>query len=584
MTDERRILLIQPPLAPIHQPSCALGRLKASLSAEGMSCDCHYTNLDLHAYLDNELREWMGRKALGKLPDILYSSAVFPKHLSERRYLQTMRSVYRDPKKNQRKLFIKLRRSVLCFNNHLARRWEKRFPYAVVGVSANYNLMPALFCGYIVKKLYPSVQVIFGGSECIGEVGRALAKAFSFIDWVVDGEGEGVLSEIVRIVERGTHEAPAGTCRRVGKAVTINKALRKPIDLESLPFPDYDDYFNSPSLRRIKSQVEISSEIPVEASRGCWWRKCTFCNYVCYGHRSYERMSDDRVVAGMEHLAKRHRCLNFYFADSVQPNKLESLAKALIDSPYDYNFGMALRASISARHFELLSKAGLRRCFVGIESFSDELLEKMKKGVTALENIVMLQTAKSLGITADFTIISPYPGGARDDYALNRTTLSAISHLINGVVSQMPFNLKYGSRYFGYPAEGGIVAMSPANFYKMILPKRYRFKPTLYWDYAPRPTAKCVLPASIVNGEDGGALELYVGGKDYCRVKDRRTTSRKWFDYTLTPPHSDILVACLTPKKRNELACRDSALQDLIDLRLLIENGGAYLTLATRNR
>lgn len=586
MKGNQRVLLIQPQFAPLYMPSCALGRLKAYLRVKNIMCDCCYLNLDLAAYLNEELRifaiQYSDSSGERSLIEFLYSAELYPEYIPERLFLNKIISVHKRPI-DKPEMCLNLLKGVHEFDSNLMSRWMKYFPYTVVGISANYNLMPALYLCAMLKRLHPHVQVVLGGSMCVGEVGYSMAKAFPFLDWVVDGEGEEPLYEITRAIESGSDDVPAGVSRRMSKGVICNTNFRKPLDLGHLPVPDYDDYFSSKSLRKVEPYMPYTVSLPIEAGRGCWWGKCTFCNYPNLGPHLYRRIPDKCIVEGMEYLAKRHNCLSFYFTDAVQPTNLNSLAKTLIKSPHDFNFGLYLRADISVRQFELLKKAGLQGGAVGIESFSDGMLKKMNKGTTVIDNVLFLKVARELGEVTTFNIISPYPGETYKERTENYHNISKISHLISGAVRQVSFSLKYGSSYYCNPKKYGIRIITSSPIYEQFLPRRYRFKPTLFLSYLPKIRTRKIVPESILNGEDGGSLELHVSGKGYCVIKDRRTTSKRWFDYLLTPPHSDVLVMCMLPQKRDRLKCESSVLRDLIKTGLLIESRGMYLTLATRN-
>jgi len=578
MKRRERVLLIQPPFAPFSQPSCALGRLKASLRAQHIHCECDYPNLDLFTSLDEDVRQWLSKNVRGMTyAELIYSSAMFPDYVSKRRYVRAMRFHYDDGRRDHLNVYMKLFRQTHRFNRNLIDRWKRGFPYTIVGISANYNLMPALFCCSVLKKLYPSIQTVFGGSECTGEIGHALARKFSFIDWVVDGEGEKVLPEIVKIIERRSDEIPAGTCRRFRGSVVVNSTPRKPIDIESLPCPDYDDFFHSSSLKKLNVPIML----PIESGRGCWWGRCSFCNSPCRGRNLYRRVSDKCVLKTMEHLADRYKNLSFMFVDPVQPTNVESLAMSLIGSPYDFSFFMPFRTNIPVQHLNLFKRAGLKHGFFGVESFSDNLLQKMNKGTTVIDNILTLRAAKQLGIRALFHIIHGHPGEQLEDRKTTSKTMRHICHLINGLVSEGPFALLYRSDVYYHPKKYHIKGMT---IDPPFLPPAFRFTPTYYWDCSPKVRKSEIVPPSILKGEDGGSLELHVGGKTFCIVEDRRSTSKSWKDYVLTSPHSDILISCLTPRRRNELRCKERVLQDLIRRGLLIESSGRYLTLATRNR
>lgn len=579
MRTKQRVLLVQTPFSSLAEPSCGLGRLKASLLREDISCDCEYANLDLAAYLSEDVLQWTKNSTTENLfVELLYSSELFPDYLNKEEFLRTMRSIYHREIDKPR-LFAKLYNEVHDFDRLLVARWKRDFPYTLVGISANYNLMPSLFMASIAKRLYPRIEVVLGGSECIGEVGHAIARTFPFLDWIVDGEGEKALVEIVRVVEKTTDGIPASTCRIKGDKCFLSSVEKRAINLDDLPFPNYDDYFYSESLKIVDQSI-----IPVEAARGCWWGRCSFCNEPCQSNDSYRRISDKRIIETMEYLAGRYMNLNFRFVDSVQPTKLSSLAATLIKSPYSYNFYLSLRADISDSQFESLVRAGMKYTLFGIESFSDDTLRRMNKGATVIDNISSLRTAKRFDVLTSFNIISPFPGETRSDIRRNYDILNSIPHLITGVVDQTPFFLKYRSPAYNNPARYGIKRLFPSPAYRLFLPRRYRFKPTFYWDYFPKARSKNIMPEPLLSGQREYSLNLLAGGNDFCVIRDRRSTGRDDSDYILTPPHSEVMKACNTPKRRVDLQCSDDVLMELIAEHLLIKSHDTYVSLTTRDR
>jgi len=577
-----RVLLIQPPLSYICMPSCALGRLKASLLYQNIPCDCAYLNLDLASILDKEPFSWMVTHSpvANTLMEVLYASELFPDYVTTDRFLRIVQRFYRGV---ELRSFMRLRRSVRQFNQQVLEKWRRRFPYSIVGLTANYHLMMSLYWGAALKRLHPNVQIVIGGQSCTGEMGHALGKTFPFLDWVVSGEGEEVLPEIVRIIRSGSEEVPASTGRRRAGTFIINSDPRRLLDLDDLPIPDYDDYFNSTSWRRIELLLDSPIKIPVEASRGCWWGKCTFCGERFRGAHSYRRMSDKRVVETMEDLARRHKRLSFFFVDCVYPVKVESLANALCRSRYDFDFYMPLRANISREQLKFLKQAGLRTGVVGIESFCDNILKKMKKGTTFIENLLFLKAARELNIDTGFNIISPFPGESRKDRLQNIKNIKKALHLMRGFDYWSSCELFYGSPMYCHPSEFGIKSIKPSRFYKYVLPKRYRFQPVYFWEFSLRQRRRHIVPEPIFLRGDYGSLEMNVGGDSFCLVRDRRMALGRWCDYIFTSPHCDILVACMSAKRREELPFPKSVIQDLVDLDLLAESEGIYLTLATRS-
>ena len=113
---------------------------------------------------------------------------------------------------------------------------------------------------------------------------------FRFLD---DGTIRGVfhhpLLELAKCLAKGKNlEAVPNLIYDDGTKVCVNETC-PPENIDSLPTPCFDDFpldlYFSPELI-----------LPIMASRGCYWRKCAFCDHShVYGNR-YAPRNNERVV------------------------------------------------------------------------------------------------------------------------------------------------------------------------------------------------------------------------------------------------------------------------------------------------
>lgn len=96
------------------------------------------------------------------------------------------------------------------------------------------------------------------------------------------------------------------------------------------------------------------------------------------------------------------------------------LAKELLRRQLKLRFEFDCRADqISAELFALLKQAGLRRVYVGIESFSQEDLDCYDKKTRAASNVRALLTLKRLGIDFTYGLIAFTPDMTFERFAFN---------------------------------------------------------------------------------------------------------------------------------------------------------------------
>ena len=186
-------------------------------------------------------------------------------------------------------------------------------------------------------------------------------------------------------------------------------------DLDSLPFPDFDDYFSQLADSGVASGIRPI--LVFETARGCWWGEkhhCTFCGLNGEGMQ-YRSKSARRAREELDYLLDRHE------------NRMVHVVDNILDFRYfDIVSGGARRPDVPAKlllHDEgepdqgSVAAAGAGRArdiTPGIESLSTPILRLMKKGVTELQNVRLLKWCAELGIVPNWALMYGFPGRGSD--------------------------------------------------------------------------------------------------------------------------------------------------------------------------
>src|SRR2546428_10968735 len=94
--------------------------------------------------------------------------------------------------------------------------------YQIVGFTSTFDQnVASLTLAKLIKDLYPSVKIVFGGANFDGEMGLEHFRAFPWIDHVVVGEGEEVFPALVKQLLEGKQDGfgPGVASRAGGKIV-----------------------------------------------------------------------------------------------------------------------------------------------------------------------------------------------------------------------------------------------------------------------------------------------------------------------------------------------------------------------------
>lgn len=414
-----KIALVAMPWTIFNRPSIQLSALKAFLEQRSdFQAELHHPYLavakaiGIEDYARISLSGWAG--------EALFSSLLFPEKQDDARTLFRQSLAKKDgelPDFDTLSAAIKA-----CCDT-----WLEDFTaehYLMVGFSVCFSqLLASLYLAQKIKEKHPLLPVVFGGSSCSGEVGRSMITSFTQIDYLIDGEGEGQLLALCRFLAGKTTALPEQiqTARQVDRSPAI-----QPIEeLDTLPYPDYSDYFAE--LLRTFPGLPFIPVLPIEFSRGCWWNKCTFCN-LNLQWSGYRAKTAPRMLEETHHLARKHESLHFTFTDNALPPKeADHFFTRLLETDIDFDFFAEIRSITHIERLKTYRRGGLRTVQIGIEALSSSLLEKMAKGTSAMDNIAVMKMCSALGIRLEGNLIIEFPTATPEEVA---KTLTHLDHVL----------------------------------------------------------------------------------------------------------------------------------------------------------
>jgi ribosomal peptide maturation radical SAM protein 1 len=301
-----------------------------------------------------------------------------------------------------------------------------------------------------VRELDPGVITMLGGANCETVMGEATHRCFPWVDYVVSGEADGLVTELCRLaLTRGrdvaTEELPRGVLGPAHRQAQQGDAGARPAgprkargklaralfgDLDSLPTPEYDDYFDTLAASPLKANVRPG--LPLESSRGCWWgaaHQCTFCglNGTSLGYRS---KSPERVLAEVRELEDRYGVSDFEAVDNILDMSYhKTLLPELAADTSTRRIFYEIKANVSRAQVAALVDAGIMWVQPGIESLHSEVLRLMDKGIQGWQNVQLLKWARELGLRLSWSILWGFPGEKDDWYEDMAEWLPALAHL-----------------------------------------------------------------------------------------------------------------------------------------------------------
>ncbi len=237
---------------------------------------------------------------------------------------------------------------------------------AVAGFSLNYlsqALCTFAMAGFI-KHTFPGVKVVLGGGLVTSWMKRPhWGNPFGgLVDHLVAGPGEYPLLSMAGIHDSGRKSTP---------------------DYSFFP----KDAYLSPG-----------AILPYSASRGCMWRRCSFCPEKTEDN-PYDPLPVNRVMADISELTGKTESVLVHFLDNAMSISLmRALSETAGGIPW-YGFARISRELTDIDFCKALKRSGCAMLKLGLESGDQRVLDRMQKGIDLETASRALKTLKKAGIS-----------------------------------------------------------------------------------------------------------------------------------------------------------------------------------------
>ncbi len=600
----RRLCLVSMPFASLQHPSLALGLLAAQARAIGVeTVEKHFSfdfaetlGLDSYLLLSDESRyqallgEWIfsgcAQPGLRDLDGMAYLTGVLARDVEPMTWLALMQDA------------IAARLKAAAFVDRCADEIAATRP-DVVGVTSSFQqVMSSIALVGAVRARLPDACIVLGGANCEGPLGRALLSAHPQIDAVCLGEGDEAFPEFLAALEsRADPPRVAGMLVRGDGAGDQAAPPRLTVDLDALPIPDFAPFFDR--FARTPGLGDRMVPAPtIETSRGCWWgakHHCTFCG-LNGGTMAYRSKSPERAFAEFDVQADRHGP-DFVVVDNILDHRyFDTLLPMLEADERPFLMHYEVKANLSPQAIAGLARAGVRKIQPGIETLDSGILRRMRKGVSALQNVQTLKLCAEAGIFVDWGFIHGFPGEDPEAYRRIAALVPSLVHL-QPPAQIGPVRADRFSPYFETPEAFGI-ALTPAEPYFHIfdLPPEEVARFAYHFDIvddAPIPAAERAAPAvaAMRRWQEAAAGASLRFEDDGTGVLDGRAGGAP-IRHALNEAERLILAECASIRAADAVEARvaaehggeahEPAMDRLVRLGLALREGKGVLSLVLR--
>lgn len=344
----------------------------------------------------------------------------------------------------------------------------------IVGITVMTPKVASAFTvARLAKEYSKNCTVIFGGPHATLKSDEIL-KNTNDVDFVVSGEGEAVLPDLVNTLHGkadivpALHGMPGISYRNHGK--NIHNTTRSFIeDLDSLPFPDREALLGAHTYTSEDMGLLMGS-------RGCPYN-CSYCATQIWTRKVRYR-SLANILGEITYLYNRYGTRQFTFKDdsfTINRKRVLEFCERLLNTNIKINWDCNTRADlVDSELLKTMKRAGCNSIKVGIESGSERILTLMDKGIT-LEHIrESAQLFRDVGIHWTAYFMMGVPTETKEDI---KKTVNLLYKIRPGFASIGVYEPFPGTKLFDIGVAVGLLnrEMSYQDFFTHI-PSDYYLK------------------------------------------------------------------------------------------------------------
>jgi anaerobic magnesium-protoporphyrin IX monomethyl ester cyclase len=290
----------------------------------------------------------------------------------------------------------------------IANRIEEEAPYLVATTSYTATFSAGLEVLRLAKEINSRIVTVIGGIHPTFMWKEALNSGV--VDFVVRGEGEETLVELLRCLDEKTSPSKVrGIAYLEGGKAKANPLRPFISDLDFLTpawdLVEWDDY----AFFAEKKRLAI-----VNTSRGCP-HGCTFCSQQLFWERSWRPRNPEKVVEEIENLRNKYDIGVFMFSDEL-PTKDRERWERLLDLIIERDLGidilMETRVDEVLRDKDIMDKhkkAGVTHIYVGVEAVKQETLDLFGKDIKVAQSKKAIEVIKEHDIIAETSLVLGTP-------------------------------------------------------------------------------------------------------------------------------------------------------------------------------
>ncbi|TXT65806.1 MAG: hypothetical protein BAJALOKI1v1_380014 [Promethearchaeota archaeon] len=286
-------------------------------------------------------------------------------------------------------------------------RWIQKIDPDVVGFTVfTVSFLVSIELAKEIKQWNPNINIILGHYHPTIQAELIIEKYGDIVDFIVRGEGEYILLELCRFLEK-THGTPSDphdikglTFKTKNGRITSTPNAPLITDLDALPFPDrslldFNYKWNFAGFEFANSKLTT-----VISSRGCPFN-CAYCACSKFAKQRWRPRSAENIVEELL-IMEEQGYTEFNFVDdnfTLKSKRVIKLCELMRREHLDFNWHTDGRVDqTSLNMLRWMRKVGCRSIWFGFESANQRILDLYNKRTKVSQFNTAIQKARNANI------------------------------------------------------------------------------------------------------------------------------------------------------------------------------------------
>ncbi|MBQ8848111.1 MAG: B12-binding domain-containing radical SAM protein [Candidatus Gastranaerophilales bacterium] len=324
--------------------------------------------------------------------------------------------------------------------------------YIGISINSSNQIIAGLTLASMLKKK-TKAHISIGGNH-FGRVKDSLEKYPEFFELFCDSvcleEGEIPVYKLAQHIagEIPIEQVPNLMYKKDDKIIT--NPIIEPLKLNDMKMASLNGY---------KLDEYFTPEIimPFQTSRGCYWRKCSFCDHDFGMHYNIKDL--DKLIEQIKYFKNNYGIKNFEFIDeAISPSYLRKMSERLIKEDLNISFfcDARLEDGFDEELMKLAHRAGLKMVLWGYESGSEKIMKLINKGINIENRLKILKNSHDAGIFNFAFIFFGFPAETKEDALMTIKDICENTDVIN-VYGKSVFTMGKHTKLREAPEKYGVI-------------------------------------------------------------------------------------------------------------------------------